>query len=102
MLALTPVGTPLKFTLYETHPLIKLNAALVAAAPPPLRVQPWFASDAEPYATMRSLADGQYNFLGGAGVGDDEGVGEGGETEPPHVWIELGLAFVPTARQPAQ
>jgi len=63
MLALTPTGTPLKFAVYETHPFIKLKDDLVAAAPPPLIVQPWFTSDAEPYPTTRSFAEGQYKSL---------------------------------------
>jgi len=63
MFALTPTGTPLKLTVYETHPFSKLKDDLVAAAPLPLRVQPWFTSDAEPYATTRSFAEGQYKGL---------------------------------------
>jgi len=75
---------------------------LVAAAPAPAIFQPWFTTDAEPYPTTRSFAEGQYKLFGGVGVGEGDGVGEGGGTEPPQLWTVLGLAFVPTARQPTQ
>ena len=54
MLQFTPVMALEKSTSYSTHPLIKLNEALVATPPPPRIVQPLSNNSGFPQVLMKS------------------------------------------------
>ena len=59
MLQFTPVMALEKSTSYSTHPLIKLNEALVTTPPPPWIVQPLSNEFVIPQVSNMSSLEGQ-------------------------------------------